>query len=73
MSNASAPVGRVVIDLAPGEHLTFGDTGVEVSFIAKSGRAARLCITSPRSIEINRALDQDVRPKHAMMAATERG
>jgi sRNA-binding carbon storage regulator CsrA len=65
--------GRVYMDLQPGDSLSFGQTGVTVEVVAKSGRAARLCITLPREVRIEREHGVDVRSKHAMISATERG
>lgn len=59
--------GRVVMDLKPGESVEFVGTGVRVALMAKSGRASRLCITSPRDVQIDRVAADECRPKHAMM------
>jgi sRNA-binding carbon storage regulator CsrA len=47
-------VSRVLMDLQPGESLTFPGSGITVSVVGKSGRSARLCIVAPRSVKIDR-------------------
>ena len=44
----------VYVDLAPGECLGFGDTGLQVEVVAKSGRHARLRIVMPRNVVLTR-------------------
>lgn len=53
----SAPAtdrSRVYMDLAPGDTISFGETGVQIEVVGKSGRMARLRITAPRDVEIDR-------------------
>lgn len=47
-------ISRVLMDLRPGERLSFAGEGIEVEVIAKSGRQARLCVTAPRRIKIEK-------------------
>lgn len=65
--------GRVYMDLQPGERLAFGDSGIQVEVVAKSGRASRLCITLPREVRIVRDAADESRTKHGTVNATERG
>lgn len=52
---ALAPqASRVVIDMQPGERLRFGGTEIEIAFVGKSGRSARLCIVAPKAVKIDR-------------------
>jgi sRNA-binding carbon storage regulator CsrA len=58
------------MDIRPGGSVTFPELGIEVSLIAKSGRSARLCVTSPRDIKISRKEPADGvahDTKHEMM------
>ena len=55
--NAPAPKGelsRVLVDMQPGDSLTFTEAGITVRVIAKSGRSARLCVVAPRAMKIER-------------------
>lgn len=53
--NAPAPLAsRMLVDLAPGEALDFKGAGIRLEVIGKSGRCARLRITAPRSLKIER-------------------
>lgn len=54
MSDALAPQSRLVIDVQVGERLVFSDPLIEVQVVHKTGRAARLCITVPRHVRIER-------------------
>ena len=45
---------RVVMDLQPGERVSFAGTGIELEFFAKSGRIARLCFITPKVVRIER-------------------
>jgi hypothetical protein len=67
---AADPTSRVHMDVQPGERVVFGETGVAVEFVAKSGRAARVVVTMPRDVTITR---DGVRTKHAKLGVTERG
>jgi hypothetical protein len=70
MDQAVEPHSRVHMDVEPGERVVFAGTGVEVEFVAKSGRMARLIVTTPREVPITRA---GGRSKHAMIPSTDRG
>lgn len=50
----SGDTSRVWIDLRPGEAVRLGDLGVVVQMIDKSGRAARLGFTAPKSLQIRK-------------------
>lgn len=70
MDQATEHTSRVHMDIAPGERIAFDGTGVQVEFVAKSGRAARVVITTPRDVPITRSAG---RSKHAMIPSTDRG
>lgn len=67
MTTGSAPTSRVIMDLRPGEKISFAGTGVVVEVVSKSGRASRLCVTSPRTVAITKEGISDRDAKHAMM------
>lgn len=71
--SAPAASSRVWVDLKPGERMSFPGTGIEIEFVAKSGRQARLCVTSPRAAQIERLQAGQLSAKHAMIPATEGG
>jgi hypothetical protein len=50
--------GQVCMDLRPGERLVLGGTGIEVEYVHKSGKAARLRVAAPRSVHITRRGDE---------------
>lgn len=50
----AVPTSRVLVELHPGDSLDFVGHSINVQVIAKSGRAARLCITAPRNMKIAR-------------------
>jgi sRNA-binding carbon storage regulator CsrA len=54
VSSDQQRVGRICMDLHPGERLLIGDTGVEVEVVHKSGKAARLRVVAPRDMRISR-------------------
>ena len=83
MSQAAVTAARtttVYMDLAPGDRLVIGE-GVELLFggkvdidmMSKSGRAARMRITAPQDVKIERMEVVDSRSKHEMIRTTERG
>lgn len=50
------PTSRVLVDLHPGDTIDFvGAQIISVQVVAKSGRAARLCIVAPRDVKIERS------------------
>lgn len=54
LSAPAAESTRVLMDLTPGERVTFAGTGIEIEVVAKSGRHARLCVISPKRVVIER-------------------
>lgn len=67
---AAALESKIHMDVEPGEIVRFGGLGVEVQFVAKSGRCARLVVTTPREVAVER---KGARSKHAMIHSTDRG
>lgn len=59
-AEALAPdaVSSVCKDLPPGGRIVFGDTGICVEVLSKSGRATRLRLTAPRSMQIRQERQQ---------------
>lgn len=51
---ALGDTSRVLVDLQPGERMTFAGAGITLALVQKSGRSARLCIIAPRSMKIDR-------------------
>lgn len=72
LAPVSADRSRVHMNVEPGERLVFGDTGIEVELVGKSGRVARVCVITPRDVSIERSGDSglDVRAKPATMRGT---
>lgn len=64
MTAAVASTSRVHMDVAPGQRIRFGETGVEIEVVHKTGRSARLLITTPRDVDIERT--GDARPVPSM-------
>lgn len=58
---------RVHMNVEPGERLVFEGSGIEVELVSKSGRVARVCVTTPRDVQITR-VDQHSQPALALRA-----
>jgi sRNA-binding carbon storage regulator CsrA len=56
MTNHTA--SSLAIDLRPGEQLAIDDQRIVVELLEKSGRLARLRITAPRDVKIERRDDE---------------
>lgn len=63
MSDARVPQSRLVVDLQVGERLVFSDQSIEVQVVHKTGRAARLCITIPRHVRVERVQPANATPE----------
>jgi len=63
LAEALAPdaVSSVCKDLRPGGRIVFGDTGICVEVLAKSGRATKLRLTAPRGTHIRQEPEQQGR------------
>lgn len=68
---ANSTGGRVVMDLRAGESIAFAGTGIAVTVVAKSGRATRLCVESPRDIMIEREDAENERPKARTLGTSQ--
>lgn len=69
---AAVAASKIHMDVEPGETVSFDGLGVEVQYVAKSGRCARLVVTTRRDVVVSRG-DGAARSKHAMIPSTERG
>lgn len=49
------PMSSLIVDVKPGERISFpGADRVSVEFVHKSGKSARLRVTAPREVKIER-------------------
>lgn len=72
-ASAQPSMTRIHMDVEAGESVSFGDLGVSVQVVAKSGRVARLLVCTPRDVVVSREGRAEGRSKHAMISATDRG
>ena len=66
---AVPPLSRKLIDIREGECIAVGDGVVMVELVHKTGRQARLQISAPRDVAIEKRGTDPVRAKHDKMTA----
>lgn len=50
----SDPLSQLTIDVRPGEHLLLDGRRIVVELLEKSGKVAKLRVTAPRDVKIER-------------------
>lgn len=60
---------QLTVDVRPGEHLLFDHGRIVVELVEKSGRLARLRVTAPRDVKIEREEGDQPRAMRDSMAA----
>lgn len=65
----SGLISQLTIDVRPGEHLLLDGRRIVVELLEKSGKLARLRVTAPRDVKIEREDCDHPRAMHETMIA----